>query len=279
MRAVSLALSVLLWGATAAGVAYAQLFSTQLPTPYAGDYLNGVAASDVAGGLFTAGGRARATPAVGFAIPTAFGADGRDVFAAAGAHTGRGPSRRFEDGAVYLGAGLGDSRRHLGAEATLAIYDLIGDTFAERSLSVKLHRRIGAHWAVGVGMENMILAGRTDGGKSAYGVVSGTLPLRGEQQAFGRLTLTVGLGDGRFNTFENVHRGRNTVGVFGGAALRLLPRVSAFVSWTGQDLNAGLSWAPFPDRPFVITPVLLDADGRGGHGERLAFSMGLGTTL
>ncbi len=277
MRVVVLTLSLLLLAAAPA--AHAQLFSTRLPTPYAGDYLNGVAASDAAGGLFVTGDRARPTPAVAFGVPTAFGANGRDVYAVASGHVGRSPSGWFRDGAVFLGTGLGNSRRLIGVEATFAVYDLVGDTFAERSLSVKLHRRLGTRWAVAAGMENMILAGRTDGGKSVYGVVSGSLPLRGEQQAFGRLTLTAGVGDGRFNAYENVRRGRNAAGVFGAAALRLVPRVSALVSWTGQDLNAGLSWAPFPEWAFVVTPVLLDVDRRGGHGEWFAFSVGLGTTF
>lgn len=279
MRALSVALSFVLCVAAAAPMAHAQLVSTRLPTPSAGDYLNGVAASDVAGGLFLQGDRARPIPAVGFGIPTAFGADGRDVFGAAGGHVGRNRGGWFRDGALFLGAGLGDHRHLMGVEATFAVYDLIGDTFDERALSVKLHRRLGSDWAIAAGVENMVQAGHTDGGKSAYGVVSGSLSLRDGGRSFSRITLTMGVGDGRFNSVENVRRGRNAASVFGGVALRVLPTVSGFASWTGQNLNIGVSLVPFPDWPFVVTPVLLDVESKDGHGERLAVSAGIGWTL
>lgn len=281
MTRVLLLFGLCLCAASAGPAAHAQLrlIDSRLPTPFAGDYLNGVAASDVTGGLFVAGRRARPAPAVAFGIPTAFGADWRDVFAAAGGHVGHSRGEWFEDGAVFLGAGGGDARRLLAIEATLAIYDLVGDTFAERTLSVKLHRRWASHWAVAVGVENLLIAGHTDGGRSAYGVVSGILPLRAADRPFNRLTLTAGVGDGRFNAYENVRQGRNAAGTFLGIALRVVPAASGFVSWTGQDLNAGISFVPFPNLPFVVTPVFLNVDGAGGHGARFAASVGVGWTL
>lgn len=278
MRALSIAIGLTLWVVAAAPTAQAQLFSTRLPTPYAGDYMNGVAASDVTGGQFTQGDRAQPIPAVGFGIPTAFGADWRDVYAAAGGHVGRSRGRWFRDGAVFMGAGLGDRRRLVGIETTFTVYALVGDTFEERSLSIKLHRRLNTRWAVAAGIENMMVTAHTDGGKSAYGVVSGSLPLQENERLFRCVTLTAGVGDGRFNAIENVRRGRNGVNVFGGVALQVVPSVSGFASWTGQDLNLGISFVPLSDWPFVVTPVLLDV-GRTGHGARFAVSVGLGVTL
>lgn len=117
MRAFLLALGFVVGIAAVAPVVQAQFVSTQLPTPYAGDYLNGAAASDVAGGLFLRGDRAQPIPAVGFGIPTAFGADWRDVFAAVSGHVGHNRGGWFRDGAVFLGTGLGDHRRLTGVEA------------------------------------------------------------------------------------------------------------------------------------------------------------------
>ena len=279
MIARRIAFGLLLWSMAVAPSVQAQILTSQPPSVSVSDNLNGVAASDVAGGLFLQGDHARPIPAVSFSIPTAFGAGWRDVYAAAGAHVGYNQNGWFKDGAVYLGAGLGNSRRLVGFETTLALIDLAGDTFDERTLSVKLHRRLGDNWAVAAGIENMIIAGRAHGGRSVYGVVSGFLPLQEIGPLRGELTMTVGVGDGRFNGFENMQQGTNTASMFGGIALRVLSAVSVFGSWTGQDLNAGVSWAPFADLPLVITPVLLNVDGEDGHGARFALCMGIGSTL
>lgn len=259
---------------------HAQGWSTRLPTPYAGDYLNGAATSDAAGGAFAGEGRRRGAPAVSFGVPTAFGAAWRDAFAAVGGHLGRSRGEAFYDGALFLGTGFGEARRYAGLEATLAVYDLVGDTFKERSLSVKVHRRLGRRWAVAAGVENLLIAGNTDGGRSAYLVTSAAVTLP-EGPALGprRLTLTAGVGDGRFNAVSEVRRGNNGASLFGSLALELTPRLAALASWTGQDLILGVSVVPFERWPVVVTPVLLDVEGRGGHGARVAMSVGAALRL
>lgn len=262
--------------------AQAQVWSTQLPTAYAGDYLNGSASSDAAGGLFTAGHAGGPAPSTAFGIPTAFGADWRDGFAAVGGHIGRSRGESFIDGAIFIGTGVGSSRRLVGIEGTLAIYDLVGDVAKERSVSLKVHRRIFGRWAIAAGMENLLLAGHTDGGKSGYAVLSGSLPLRGRADSgtprrwIWDLAVTVGIGDGRFNDESAVRRDHNGANLFGSASLLVTPAFSLFTTWTGQDVLAGISIVPSPHWPIVITPALLNIDGRGGHGARFAMSVGAG---
>lgn len=279
MRVLYAALAVLLFTFGAAATICAQPWSTELPTPQGGDYGNGAAVSDAVGGVFTGGDRAASIPAIAFGIPTGFGADWRDVFAAAGLQRGLRYDRDFTDGAVFGGAGLGDARRNIGIELTLTVVDLVGETFKDRTIGVKVHRRLEAMWSVAAGIENMIVTGTTDGGTSAYGVVSGALPLGPSRPWLQRIALTVGMGDGRFNTEDRVRRGENGAGVFGSVAVQVRTRLSVLATWTGQDLNAGLSIAPFDRLPVVLTPMLLDVTGKAGDGARFALSAGVGLTL
>jgi len=261
------------------GSAHAQPWSTTLPTPQGGDFGNGAAASDAAGGLFTGPGEAAAVPAVAFGIPTGFGADWRDVFAAVGVQSGLRYDRDFVDGVVFAGIGLGNAQRTVGAEVTLAIIDLVGETFKDQTLSVKIHRRIGA-WSFAGGIENLFIMGVTDGGTSAYGVVSGHLLERPTSRSgMQQVTVTAGVGDGRFNTVDRVRRGKNAASVFGSIAVRVHSRLSALATWNGQDLTVGLSIAPFPTLPVVITPVLLDMSNQADSRPRGALSVGAGVTL
>jgi hypothetical protein len=46
--------------------------------------------------------------------------------------------------------------------------------------------------------------------------------------------------------------------------------------WTGQDLNLGVSLAPFPALPLVVTPALADLTGRAGDGARFTVGAGFG---
>jgi len=51
--------------------------------------------------------------------------------------------------------------------------------------------------------------------------------------------------------------------VFGSLGVRVARPVSAIVEWTGQDLGAGISVAPFDNFPLVITPAVRDITGAG----------------
>lgn len=258
---------------------HAQPWTTALPSIQGGDYGNGAATSDVVGGVFAHSPRASSTPAVAYGIPTGFGADGRDVFGAGGLQRGLRYAPDFTDGAVFAGMGLGDGRRYVGVELTVAVVDLVKETLKDGTLGVKIHRRVGEAWSVAAGIENMVVMGTTDGGTSAYGVASGTIPLRWATPWFQQLTVTAGVGDGRFNGVDSVRRGDNGINVFGSAALQVRPRISILATWTGQDLNVGWSVAPFAQLPLVVTPVLLDLSGYAGSPPRFALSTGIGITL
>lgn len=260
------------------GLAGAQPFPARLPTPQGGDYGNGAASSDVAGGAFLTLGASRA-PAVAFGIPTAYGAQWRDVYAGAGAQNGLRGDTDFTDGALFLGGGLGNAERLVGLEVTLAVYDVVGATGKDGSWSAKLHRRF-ARSAVGVGVENGYIFGNTDGGRSRYAVGSTVVPLRDGARWVSEAALVLGVGDGRFTPWNAVEDRDNRLSPFGSAALRVAPWGGVFATWTGQNLNAGVSLAPFPRVPIQVTPVLLDLTNRhAGDPVRLAFGTGIAATI
>ena len=120
--------------------------------------------------------------------------------------------------------------------------------------------------SVALGWENAATWGRmagadeaTDAGSSVYLVGSKVLRLReNPAQPLGSMSLTLGVGTGRFRTEEQILDGRETVGVFGGGSVRLAQSVSLIADWTGQDLVAGVSLAPLRGVPLMLTPGVAD---------------------
>lgn len=132
-----------------------------------------------------------------------------------------------------------------------------------------------------VGVENAIIAGRPDGGRSAFAVASYRRGLWSGGALPRSTTLTVGIGDGRFNSVQRVRRKVNKASVFGSLSVRLARPLSVLATWNGQDLNAGVSvaFSPVGGIPVVVTPVVLDATGYAGHRPRLALSVGMAMQL
>ncbi|MUL38756.1 S-layer homology domain-containing protein [Gloeocapsopsis dulcis] len=183
--------------------------------------------------------------------PTAFGADWGDAFLGA-SFQARARNTNRSDGGVSFGFGLGDAQRTVGLEVAVSVVDLIGNTFEDGGVSFKLHRVLPNNFGVAVGVENATTWGSTDGGSSVYGVVSKIIPLRDDPtEPLSRLTLSLGLGGGRFRSESDVQAGNETVNVFGSIGLQALERVSLIADWTGQDLNLGASIVPF-NIPLVV---------------------------
>jgi len=258
--------------------AQGQFLSTRLPTEVGGDFGNGAATSDAAGGMFV-GPEVSASPATAFGIPTAFGADWRDVYAAVGYQRLFMPAIRQNDGAVFMGGGVGNAGVLVGAEVTFAVYDLKDTPLKQRSLGVKIHRRLGEHGAMAFGMENMIATSGTDGGKSIYGVASYSSLFSQRGYLIRSLTISFGIGNGRFNSMKNVRQGRNGIGVFGSVSIQASSWLSVYGTWAGQDLNTGLSFAPLDEVPVVFTLAAVNISGLAESGRRLAVSVGFGSTV
>lgn len=220
-----------------------------------------------------------ASPGSSSGSPTAFGADFGSAFAGVSFQE-RTRFTDSSDGAVSAGFGLGDASKAVGLEVAVSVLDLTsrnGDdqAFDRGSFSFKLHRRFPNNFAVAVGYENAIVWGFTDAGSSFYGVGSKIFQLQNSpQKPFSSLTMSLGVGNGRFRTEDDFNDDKETVNVFGSAGLRVLEPVSVIADWTGQDLTLGASIVPFRNLPIVITPALSDITGSAGDGSR--FILGIG---
>lgn len=220
-----------------------------------------------------------ASPGSSSGSPTAFGADFGSAFTGVSFQE-RTRFTDSSDGAVSAGFGLGDATNAVGLEVAVSVLDLTsrnGDdrAFDRGSFSFKLHRRFPNNFAVAVGYENAIVWGFTDAGSSFYGVGSKIFQLQNSpRKPFSSLTMSLGVGNGRFRTEDDFNDDKETVNVFGSAGLRVLEPVSVIADWTGQDLTLGASIVPFRNLPIVITPAVADITGSAGDGSR--FILGIG---
>jgi len=88
------------------------------------------------------------------------------------------------------------------------------------------------------------------------------------------MSATLGVGDGRFNTMENLSSGTNAAGVFGGLSAQFADRVHVLGTWHGQDLNVGGSFVVPGPVPMTVTPVWVNVLDEHVDGHRFAISVG-----
>ena len=213
-------------------------------------------------------------PAASISTPIGFGANFGQIFGGFGFQS-RTRFTNQADGGLALGVGLGEPQKIVGLDVTLAILSLFGDNAGRGSFSFKIHRSLPEGFAVALGFENAIRWGETDAGSSIYGVVSKFFQFtETTKEPFSQLTLSLGVGGGRFRSEGAIEDGVNSLGVFASAGLRIVEPVSAIVEWSGQDLNAGISLIPFPKVPLTINLAGADLTGNAGNGARFVMSIG-----
>lgn len=210
-------------------------------------------------------------------VPSAFGANFGDAFVGL-AFSNRRPRINESDGALSFGFGLGDSERSLGLEVNANIGSLrrFG---ANGDVGLKLHRALPGKAAIALGFDEGIIWGEENRNtvSTLYGVVSKIFDLRPEDQYNSQtLTLTLGFGGGRFRSFDNIVNRQGGVGVFASAGYRFIPQASAIASWTGQDLNLGISYVPIKTTPLFLTFVVGNVLNRNDNATLFSFGIGYG---
>ncbi len=217
----------------------------------------------------------RGQPASTINTPTAYGQQWGQVFGGV-AYQERIRYDDWTDGVVSFGLALGAPNRYIGLDVSVNVLDTYTEFAKDRSLSLKLHRRLPYRTAVAVGHENIWHTDGTDGGSSRYLVVSKVVLLRDRPtSSLGSMVLNLGLGNDRFLPEAQFARSEDGVNAFGSVSVRVLPPVNAIANWTGQDLALGLSIAPVRTWPLVITPAVVDLTGNAGDGARFSMSAGL----
>ncbi|MDX2213806.1 MAG: hypothetical protein SFY66_11025 [Oculatellaceae cyanobacterium bins.114] len=215
------------------------------------------------------------SPAVTISNPSGFGADNFRGFVNFGFQSETRYSDQA-DGTMGIGIGLGDAQRAVGLQLsyTLASFGENRD-FGTGGFNAKLHRQFSNGLGIAVGWEGFATTGEVDFEDTVYGSITQIIRTNDDlDDAFSRIALTAGVGNGRFRSEDAVTDDEDTVGVFGSIAVRVARPVSAIVEWTGQDLAVGLSITPIRGFPLVITPALRDIAG-AGDGARFVLGTGI----
>ena len=219
---------------------------------------------------------AAASPGITIMTPSGYGAS----WGSAGIGLGLQERTRFtndSDGVLGMGIGLGNARKSVGLAVGVTVTDLWGNSFADGTVSLKLHRQLPHNFGVAAGWQGALRWGETDGGSSAYGAISKRFALRqSASEPLSQLSLSLGVGNGQYRSENDIENDRDSIGVFGSVALRVIEPASAIVEWTGQDMTVGLSVAPFRNLPLVVSPAITDITGSAGDGARFIFGVGYG---
>jgi hypothetical protein len=227
------------------------------------------------------------SPALSINNPIGFGAD-RGIGFLSGSYQSRTRGTQKSDGELGIGFGLFDATEAVGLELSYTINSFgTSQGFGSGGFNAKLHKRFGdAGLAVGWNRIANVTFGNTgtttDYPKNSYYAVATQVIRTGDDidGFLSRIALSAGVGGGQFlssDTLNKVPAGQDPSGVnaFGSAAFRVAKPVSAIVEWTGQDLAAGLSIAPFDGFPLVLTPAFRDISGINGESAR--FVLGVST--
>ena len=215
------------------------------------------------------------SPGFSIYVPTGFGGDRNTGFVSA-SYQERGRFSDIDDFGLGIGVGLGDSRKSVGVELsyTLASFGRNRD-FGSGGFNVKVHRQLPGDWGVAVGLNGFLNIGDENNfEQSLYGVATKIIRTQEKLDSpFSRVAVTLGVGGGQFRTEDAVFDGDDEISVFGSVAVRAVKSASIIAEWTGQDLGVGVSVAPFPNIPLVITPALRDITG-AGDGTRFVVGTG-----
>ena len=213
-------------------------------------------------------------------IPTGYGANWGNAFFGGGFSSSRRTSNEA-DGAIAFGIGFGDSWKAVGLELDIGILSLGPTDFGDSgNVGLKLSRILDSkgNFSVAIGWENIAKwgdAGELNNNKdTVYGVVTGRFLLQPEQENKLPLTLSLGIGSGRFRSKGAFDANEQTVGVFASIGLRVIPEISLINTWTGQELNMGASFAPFRNFPLVFNAGAADVTSVFEQGTRFIFTSG-----
>jgi hypothetical protein len=220
---------------------------------------------------------ARYSPSITLLTPSGYGKSWGQV-SVGGSFQSRARYVDETDAAFGFGFGLGNAKTAVGLDVNVFVADVT--SFDRGGVGFKLHRQFPNQLAIAVGVNNALTWGEIDGGISPFGVVTKGFQLREDTRApFSQLYVSGGAGTGRYRSEDDIANRRNSVGVFGGIALRVVQPVNFIAEWSGQDLSLGFSILPFPKVPIVFSPMVTDVTGTAGDGPRFTFAVGMGFTF
>ena len=205
------------------------------------------------------------SPSLNFGTPSGFGAYWGSAFVSA---IGTTPGTKRDgniDGSVSVGFGLGSSDT-IGAELSYN-QGSIKNFGRNGTFDAKIHRIVYAEGtnqvSVSVGWNTFAQHVTESVANSVvYGAISSYSQLQaGDKYNTMPISFTVGVGGGSFS------KDRASVAVFGGFGVQVHPQFSVGAAWSGQGINAGVSYVPYPAIPltFVLTGGDLTESSFGGR--------------
>ena len=217
-----------------------------------------------------------ASPGSSLGSPSAYGAAWGNSFV--GLSYASQPSNEDKaDGSSVVGMGFGDPVNNLGLEVNVAIISL-ANTFADAgAVGFKAHKVFpeAGNLGLAVGWSNAVKWGDAKNAEDTfYGVATKSFRLRPQQQNDLPLTLSLGVGTGGFRSKGAIKAGDNAPNVFASAGLRVIPEMSLISNWTGNQLNLGVSAAPFKRLPVVFSAGASDVTSNTDGGTRFLFNVG-----
>jgi hypothetical protein len=231
----------------------------------------------------------RGSPGTGTGSPTAFGPALGDFFVG-GAYINEirrvkvGPNQwaagtLHDDGLVSLGFGFGDAVDGIGLSTVLtSLSPYRTGIGTHTTVSFQLFRHIDNTMSIAVGGDNAITAGGGADAASYYGVVSKIFnaPIKGSENWMKSITVSGGVGNGRFRLIDQVRKDEETVMAFGSVGFLFHDQVNFITDWTGQDLNLGLTVVPFKKFPIALTPMVTEVLGLANSSARFVMAAGIG---
>lgn len=211
-------------------------------------------------------------------VPTAFTAEWGNLFVSTSLY-GYGQRQRpdaFVDGALNLGAGLGNPRRTIALELDYNVESYRGlpeggsvDLRIGRSLvsGERFQAALSAGW-LRIASHGQLAAQPS----SPYGVLTLAWPLRPHAAGF-RQTLQLNLGGGS-GRFQRIDQGwLPSQGVFASLGVELAPNVGLSAGWVGRGVNASLSLVPVRGVPLFTTLSGVNLDNSGAAGRAVVLSL------
>jgi len=168
-------------------------------------------------------------------------------------------SQLDDDGTPFIGFGMGDSQKYIAVELVASIYNVFADggqggfSLNEGGISFQAGHEF-PQFAIAVGRENFYDWGANRGFVSNYLVLTKYFELRENENGFlSSMTASVGIGDGRFRSADDLVNDRDKVGVFGSLSFRVFAPASLIIDWKGNDLNIGASVIPYKELPLALS--------------------------
>lgn len=214
-------------------------------------------------------------PGSSLLTPIAYGASWGDLFGSLGIQN-RARFGTLPDANAGFGFGIGNAQKWAGIEVSWSMYDVarILPWNSAGGLNVKVHSLFKNGLAFALGSVNLVQWMEGDSGQTFYGVVSKAFFLSpNEGDPFSLVFVHFGVGNGNFQTQDDIIAGRNAFNWFASAGVRLARPLSFIVNWYGSDLGVGLSIAPFRRFRLVLTPNIQDLTGSAGNGVRFMIAI------